>query len=79
MNVHDRDNLTVKNSRRGTLPDAYDLCPAGRTASEAEICWYNKPFDGVLRGHIFTDGSAYQGGTPAARAGWALGQTDERP
>ena len=66
------DQQLIRNFSRGKLPDPNAFLPAGRSSKDAEIHWVNRPFDGVLRGHIFWDGSAYEGGTPAARAGWAI-------
>ena len=75
--VHATGNATLERAFcRGTLPDPTVLLPPPKNMATAEVLWHNRPFDGVLRGNCFFDGSAFQGGTAASVAGWAIGQAD---
>ena len=58
--LHEHGNAQQeRNFCRGKLPDPAVILPPARTLADAEVLWYNRPFDGVLRRHIFWDGSAY--------------------
>ena len=64
---------------RGLLPLPADWLPRPLTSDSAEVQWINRPADGLLKGKIFADGSAYFGHIPAlARAGWSLVSVDQR-
>ncbi len=62
---------------RGLLPHPDALLPAVKTSAACEICWVNRPSDGVLSGILFFDGSSRGGSCEALRrAGWAVVQVD---
>ena len=64
---------------RGLFPFPADWLPAPLNSDQAEVKWVNRPLDGLLKGKVFGDGSAFFGQYPAlARAGWALVSVDSQ-
>ena len=60
----------------GIFPDPGAILPTGFPERECQVFWHNRPPDGLLEGHIFTDGSS--SGSGALRwAGWAVVAVDD--
>ena len=62
----------------GIFPMPLELVPRPLWTHECEIIWIKKPEEGVLTGHLFTDGSGLHPKCPLARrAGWSLTQLND--
>ena len=60
----------------GIFPDPGAILPAGFPERQCQVFWHNRPPDGLLEGHIFTDGSS-SGSGALRRAGWAVVAVDD--
>ena len=60
----------------GIFPDPGAILPTGFPERECQVFWHNRPPDGLLEGHIFTDGSS-SGSGALRRAGWAVVAVDD--
>ena len=60
----------------GIFPDPGAILPTGFPERQCQVFWHNRPPDGLLEGHIFTDGSSCGNGT-LRRAGWAVVAIDD--
>ena len=61
---------------QGIFPSPASILPTGSLARACPVWWHNRPTDGLLEGHIFTDGSS-SGSGALRRAGWAVVAVDE--
>ena len=55
----------------GIFPDPGAILPTGFPERQCQVFWHNRPPDGLLERHIFTDGSSCGSGA-LRRAGWAV-------
>ena len=60
----------------GIFPDPGAILPTGFPERECQVYWHNRSPDGLLEGHIFTDGSS-SGSGALRRAGWAVVAVDD--
>ena len=60
----------------GIFPDPGAILPAGFPERHCQVFWHNRPPDGLLEGHMFTDGSSTGSGA-LRRAGWAVVAVDD--
>ena len=60
----------------GIFPDPGAILPTGFPERECQVYWHNRPPDGLLEGHIFTDGFS-SGSGALRRAGWAVVAVDD--
>ena len=58
------------------FPDPGAIFPTGFPERECRVFWHNRLPDGLLEGHIFTDGSS-SGNGALRRAGWAAVAVDD--
>ena len=61
---------------QGNFPDPGAILPTGFPDRACQVLWHNQPPDGLLEGHIFTDGSS-SGSGALRRAGWAVVAVDD--
>ena len=60
----------------GIFTDPAAILPKGSPERACPVLWHNRPPDGLLEGHIFTDGSS-SGSSALRRAGWAVVAVDD--
>ena len=64
------DSQFMEQFAHGIFPDPGAILPTGFPERECQVFWHNRPPDGLLEEHIFTDGSS-SGSGALRRAGWA--------
>ena len=61
---------------RATQGTVCTILPTGSLRRSCPVLWHRRPPDGILEGHIFTDGSSSGSGV-LRRAGWAVVAVDD--